>query len=483
MNDSLMPRTADDTWAVRREGEAGRRLHVRPRLLFPLLLFLLSLVVNLAHVDVTEFHPDETRWINRAHYFTDLADPFGPTWQDQYLTRGQPPLGSYLMGLGLLLQGRDTVTNGVWDFAYGTEWNTISGAMPDPADLDAARRTNALVGAITVVLVFFIAASLAGTVAATTAGLLLALHPLHIWIASQALADQLLILTVASAILTIIRLAERPTRGKALLLGVLLGLGGATKLSPMLLSFPLAAYGVILILLARRGHVSIDKAYTLGPLLFIQPVIALITFVVSYPYLWPRPIERTWNLFQLRAQEMQEQAAAWPNIEIAHPGIALLRIYDRLTWQFSASGNLSEAVLGLIGIDASIWGFEIPLALLGSGVLARLVIRRGLTSSTALAAFLIAGQLGAIVTGMKVDFYRYHLPVVLAMTILCGLGFQLIWQYLANRGGASVWSLVPGVAVDPSPRSPVSSRNPAQADTGETSSDASVQRRIRSGTP
>lgn len=483
MSDGLMPRMADDSWVVRRAHGSGRRLYLRPRVLFPILLFLLSLVINLAHVDVTEFHPDETRWINRAHYFTDLADPFGPTWEDQYLTRGQPPLGSYLMGLGLLLQGRDTVTNGVWDFAYGVEWNSISGAMPDPADLDAARRTNAFVGAITVVLVFFIAASLAGTVAATAAGLLLALHPLHIWIASQALSDQLLIMIVAMAVLTIIRLAEKPTRGKALLLGILLGLGGATKLSPVLLTFPLAAYGLVLVLLARRGLVDRGKAYALGPLLFIQPLIAFVTFIVSYPYLWPRPVERTWNLFQLRSQEMQEQAAAWPEIEIAHPGIAMLRIYDRLTWQFSTSGNLSEAALGLVGIDASVWGFEIPLALLGAGVLAWLVLRRGLTSSTALAAFLIAGQLGAIVVGMKVDFYRYHLPVALSVAILGGLGFQLIWQYLANRGGAAAWSVIPGLSVDPTTPTSVASKYPKTTGTDDDRSDASVNTPIRSGTP
>ena len=53
------------------------------------------------------FNPDESRWLSRAHYVAALADPFGPTWGDQYMTRGQPPLGSYAMGIGLLAQGRD----------------------------------------------------------------------------------------------------------------------------------------------------------------------------------------------------------------------------------------------------------------------------------------------------------------------------------------------------------------------------------------
>src|SRR3712207_1162369 len=115
-----------------------------------LVLFALAFWQNLSDLRLTPFHPDETRWLNRAHYVRDLADPFGPTWEDGYLTRGQPPLGSYLMGLGLLDQGRDLETNGVWNFRYGTDWNTARGNMASQADLDAGRRTNAIVGALTV---------------------------------------------------------------------------------------------------------------------------------------------------------------------------------------------------------------------------------------------------------------------------------------------------------------------------------------------
>src|ERR687894_1951127 len=92
-------------------------------------LFLLALAHNLGAVESSPFHPDETRWLNRAHYLRDLGDPAGPTWRDGYLTRGQPPLGSYLMGLGLLLQGRDLDTNGVWDFDQSDAWNAANGNM------------------------------------------------------------------------------------------------------------------------------------------------------------------------------------------------------------------------------------------------------------------------------------------------------------------------------------------------------------------
>jgi hypothetical protein len=216
----------------------------------------------------------------------------------------------------------------------------------------------------------------------------------------------------------------------------------------MLLSVPLALYGVALLVLERFDLVDRAKARSLAPLLVIQPLIAVATFVISYPYLWPAPIRRTWNLFQLRTQEMDEQAAAWPGVAIANPIEALQRIYSRLTWQFSATGNRAEGALGWLGIDASVWGIDLPLALVGIGVLAWLVMRRGLTSGTALLAYLLAGQVGAIIVGMQVDFYRYHLPIVLAVAILAGLGVQLAWAWLAQRGAARFGNLLPGVSIE-----------------------------------
>lgn len=402
-------------------------------LLPPLALFFISCAINLTHVGITEFHADESRWINRANYASDLLDPFGPTWQDQYLTRGQPPLGSYLMGFGLLIQGRDTATNAVWDFSYGPDWNRTVGAMASDDDLDATRRTNAVVGAITVVLVFFVGLALMGMVAGVAGALMLALHPLHIWISSQALSDQLLALLVAASLLVAIRLGRKPSRGSALALGILLGLGGATKLSPLLLALPLALFGLALVILAYQRRAPFDRARRLGVYLLCQPAIAFATFVIVYPYLWPAPIQRTLNLFALRASEMDNQSAAWPDSAVDNPLIALARIVDRLTVQFSTTGGLLGDVAALFGADATPWGVDIPIALIGIGVLARLTIKRGVISGTALAGFLMAGQVGAIVVGMQVDFYRYHLPVVLAVAILTGLAFQAVWQFVSAR--------------------------------------------------
>ena len=103
------------------------------------------------------FNPDESRWLSRAHYVAALAEPFGPTWADQYMTRGQPPLGSYAMGIGLLAQGRDLQTNAPWDFSLTWEQNIALGHKPGPADLAAGRRTSAALVALTAVALIGVA--------------------------------------------------------------------------------------------------------------------------------------------------------------------------------------------------------------------------------------------------------------------------------------------------------------------------------------
>lgn len=464
----ISPQSSQTRWRISSDSNSRMQLAIRPAVVLPILLFILSLALNLSHVETTEFHPDETRWMNRAHYFSDLRDPFGLTWEDQYITRGQPPLGSYLMGLGLVLQGRDTDTNNVWDFSYGTSWNEMNGAMPSEADLEAGRRTNAVVGAVTVVVVFFFVNAIGGLLAAGAAGLLMALHPLQIWLSSQALSDPLFVMLVALALLTAVKLTRQPTRVNAVLLGVLLGLGGATKLSPLLLAFTLAGYGIALLVLAHYGRVDTRKAQSLGPLLMLQPAIAIGTFILSYPYLWPAPLERSWNLFELRAQEMTGQSLSWPGVSVDNPIEALGRVYQRLTWQFSTTGNILETIVGWFRSPVDIWGFDLVFAIIGIVALARLIFVRGLTSGAALAGFLLAGQVGVIVVGMQVDFYRYHLPIVLAVSILFGLSVSLIWHALSDRGAARYWNLVPGVSLEALAPAGNSSPTGRRTETGST---------------
>ena len=391
-------------------------------LLAVLVILAVALWQNLAHVDRSPFHPDETRWINRAHYVRDLADPLGQTWSDHHLTRGQPPAGSYLMGIGLLAQGRDLTTNGVWRFDRGPIWNIRNGNMSSRADLIAGRRTNAVVGALTVAAVYVLGSLLVNRLGGLTAALFLALHPLMIRLSSQALADVLLIFLLALAGIAACRLADRPTWTRTVTLGVALALAGATKLSPLLLAVPLAGLGVLLLAWPHptwppRGGVLDPGARPLGRMLLALPLIAATAFVVSYPYLWPDPVARTRLLFEFRASEMAKQGDNWPAVAVGSRAEAIDRVWARLGEDFSTTGRLLAELAG----REPVAGLDLLFAFLGAAILIGRAAVGGPRSRHVLAGGLLLAQAALIVAGLRSDYARYHLPILLAVAVFVGV--------------------------------------------------------------
>lgn len=102
-----------------------------------LCLFTLSFWHYLQQVDTPSYHIDEPRWIYRARLLADLRDPLGPAWDDatyrsrqfgdeRAILRHQPPLGYFVLGLGILAQGRDLGTHGFYTFSRDDEWNRLN---------------------------------------------------------------------------------------------------------------------------------------------------------------------------------------------------------------------------------------------------------------------------------------------------------------------------------------------------------------------
>lgn len=399
-------------------------------------LFLLALTLNLGAVATSPFHPDETRWLNRAHYLRDLADPFGSTWEDGYLTRGQPPLGSYLMGLGLVAQGHDLQTNGVWSFWHDAAWNRARGNMASPADLDAGRRTNAVVGALAVAVVYLAGRRLTNRVGGLAGGLLLAAHPLMITLASQALSDALMVLALAAAVLAGCRLAERPSWPPALALGAALGLGGATKLSPLLIALPLAGLGAVLLIRSWRSRQDTAGSDSrLGWRLLAMPVIAMSVFVAVYPYLWPDPIRRSIGLFTFRVEEMARQGDNWAGVAVASRAEALWRIGDRLAQDYSGPGQVAGWLTGA----------DLALGIAGLVLLAGMALTVQADRRYPVTLAILGSQAGLIVLGLRSDYARYSLPIVLVLafgvSIAAGSGGAALareprrqWPRLRRRG-------------------------------------------------
>src|SRR5690606_24105765 len=145
-------------------------------------------------------------------------------------------------------------------------------------------------------------------------------HPLHIVLSTQALSDETFALLLLLALIAAWQFASKPTWARAIALGVLLGLGGATKLTPLLLAPPLVTYGLVRLYFDRT-----PEGKRGGIMLIAQPFIAFAAFIMVYPWTWVNPIERTWRLFSFRAGEMEAQTSAWPNALTEGPLDALSR--------------------------------------------------------------------------------------------------------------------------------------------------------------
>lgn len=456
------PKHRGVTLVGRKTPVAGDRGGIRLALdvVFALALFVTSLTINLGAVETQGFHPDETRWLNRSYYIEDVLDPFGPTWQDYYLTRGQPPMGSYLMGIGQLVQGKSLRPNLVWDFYFDSNdpvfpssnpserWNQISGAMPSREDLMAGRRTNAFTGALVVMVVYVLGRLLTNRVGGIIGALALAIHPLHELIASQALSDQLLNLLLALSCIAGYLVMKRPTWGRALVFGALLGLGGATKLTPMLLSLPVAIMGAFFLIRGRFWNappVSRQKDRTLGTKLIIQPVIAFATFVIVYPYLWVDPIGRTYNLFKFRVDEMASQAALFENAGVGSIQAGLGRTGNRLADMHQAGTEVLNQINDVFGTSLSVSGIDMMLGFAGILLFVMLVVRNGLRSPHTMVAALILAEAATIIYGLRSDLYRYFLPLVFVQAVCISVLAGVIWSTVF---GPRVRRLVGSSALD-----------------------------------
>lgn len=379
--------------------------------------------------ELPNFNPDESRWISRAHYLADLADPASPTWQDQYMTRGQPPLGSYVMGFGLVLQGRDLETNPPWDFSIPWEENIAAGHKPVAADLQAGRRTSAVLVAATAVVLIAVAATFVAPPWAVLAGLVFAVHPFNSYIGSMAVSDALFGFLIALAALAAAAFASRPTWWRAIGLGALLGLGGATKLSPLLVAVGLSAGAVLLLMLMRlRGQPDEAQRRQAWQGVMIG-VAALVTFVAVYPYLWSNPIGHTANLFTFRVEEMAAQAADWPVMAVPNRAEALRRVGANFTERYNLLGGIAASVHAPAPL--LVRSVEVVLAGLGVLVMGVTALRAGPYSARFLAFAVMAGQVAVTILGMRSEFDRYHVPAA----VLGAVAIAVAVEWLARLAG------------------------------------------------
>ena len=435
MDATLRSRSQPHTSTVAWRASIGR--------LLPWVGALLVAVVSLWQTDEalhrSYFHPDESRWIQRGNYLTELNHPLSSFWSDSYLIRGQPPMGSYITGLGLALQGQELGGNNPWNFNYGNDtdidWNVTNGSMPTTNQLMAARHTSMAIGLALCLTTFLIVTMLSNWIGGTVAGLFLAIHPLNIYLATLAVSDIAFTWIVALSVLCSILLARKPTWARMIVLGLMLGAGASLKLSPIFVAVGLAAVGVLILaapwaakirplrILWHRFGADTSVVRRIGWMLIALPIFASAVFAVSYPYLWPDPIGRTQVLFEFRRDEMANQSRIWGDQAIHNRKEAITRTWNMLENRYSASGKVM-AKLGIRTYPEGAWeaGYDLPFAIAGVLILIALALRHGFRTPHLLAVLTLGGESIIILLGINIDFNRYYLPLAFMFAVGLGVG-------------------------------------------------------------
>jgi hypothetical protein len=409
-------------------------------------------------VETTPFHRDEARWIGNSALLGEWRHPLGEKWQDEgyrnaYGTldevnrrRSQPPLAMYVFGVGLILQGEGLPQTGYWIMSQDDAWNSAHGNMPSPAELRAARRTNVVVALLTVLILYAIGARLTNRIGGVVAGLAYALHPLVTDTATRAFSDPLLVLCVVASAWAAIWFGARPSFGRAALVGVLLGLGAATKLSPLLLATAIGALGVLPIgwgIFRRRS-----AAIRAGAAMVTIPVVAAATFVAVYPYLWTDPIAHARRMFNFRELSFDLQALISPHAKVDGPADALGRFRVQLGERESAAGFLLGEIRNYVDFGDRLWfrELDLTLALVGWLLLTIVLARRHFPADRAMPLLLFGGQVALITATFRLDYARYMLPLLPAIAIGIGAIAGFLWEgaHVAigwKRGGSRLTPL------------------------------------------
>ena len=119
---------------------------------------------------------------------------------------------------------------------------------------EAIRLFHCLVGAATILLVYHIGRDCGGEAVGLTAASAFAAYPLGLLYTSELLSETLGTFWLLAAVLACLRLAERPSWGRAILAGGLLGLALLTRLNVTLLLPLVAAWGIWQLREAPRGR-------------------------------------------------------------------------------------------------------------------------------------------------------------------------------------------------------------------------------------
>lgn len=400
------------------------------------LLFVIAIVV-LERQPADRFHVDEAHKISESHYFHRLqqGEFRHPEWQSDFYARINPPIGKYLMGALMQVQGEAEQDGHLQDL-FEQHWQQpeVLQSHIRPAELVAARRSVMLFAAGCVVLMYLTGRLIASRWAGVIAALLLLGHPMFVRYGSLALTDVLLFFFMSAIVPLLICILSATTTNSTdivnqsrsslwrnpfteILLPTLLLLGAAgTKLNGGLASLLWIAAAASVGWLTSSGSIA-RRLFRTATLSLIPPMAALGLFIALNPTLHDHPIDSLLAMPRIYGDWMIKQAIA-PGEAVTSYSRTWSETFFHVTFReerrlhpfsltFPMSLLLSLALIGALSLFWNLWSS----------------IRRGKVDVASLVAVLWMSIYGIGIFGwVPVDWDRYFLPLIPLQSVLAGVG-------------------------------------------------------------
>ena len=382
-----------------------------------------------------EFHIDESHWIATSDQFEAFLrfNPQAGIWDESHTTLTNPPVPRYMIAIGRLAGGfTETELNKMWDYDRNKNYNIKIGAMPSQILLWWSRLPMAGLAVLAVLVAAGLLHRIGGPLAGITWMALVLSNPYLNLQLRRAMAESSLIFfsifAVAACAQGIRTLNTQPTRSRLILIasGVFVGLAAGAKIN----AFAILGGIVVAITLLYWRSARTNKNFVTGAVLanMIVVTIAILTFWISYPYLWANPVDRTIRMVENRVSEMTYQSGLRDDDVFRDSGQKLAVMPQRI-WQDYSS----------IRFEGSLW-LNLGLTLLGAVVLGGNALRwyKGDTNGAKSMVVLLSGiSASAPVVATMLDWDRYYIyPVFFSgMFIAAGVAWLInkVWQVLTLR--------------------------------------------------
>lgn len=381
------------------------------------------------------FHIDESHWVGTSYMFEAYfkGEFWSEAWRENQHTVTNPPVPRYIIGASRFLVGyRIPDLNRAWEYSRNANFNVRRGAMPSDGLLWWSRLPMALLAVVSFWLGFLFIKTISGRPAA------------YIWvgfgIASSFFLLQLRRAMAEAPILFFVMLAAwlcylalrniethpegvpRRTWVYLALSGVCIGLAGESKMNGLSVGV-----GVILataIVLWKQREPLSNKLRQGALAGMLVALTAALTFLGTYPYLWPNPLGLTAHVYQNRIAEMtfqSERPGQYP-IRNLQERVTILpaRIFDDYAVFHFPGAMLLNLGLTLLGVGLLLWGISTSFKR-----------DEPVSAAVTLLSFALTATIPTLFT--LLDWDRYYLFSVFFSSLMIAIAIGWILQKLYNQ--------------------------------------------------